>query len=124
MVRPSFFSSAWMDDLVVAWNEYPQHHGKLAGAGAVVLEVLDPEKRRSFVLFWDDEGRLSRLETRAEDEFPRFSAAASEWHEFVNGEYSAVAGVMAGRIQYEGRMSFAFRYGSHFDTLATVARNL
>jgi putative sterol carrier protein len=73
-------------------------------------------------LHWDENGCLKRL-SHYDGAAPSFRAAEREWGAFISGEYSAVAGVMAGRIEYKGKMSFALRYGASFDTVAEVARN-
>ena len=62
--------------------------------------------------------------TNVDDDTPTFSADVTEWHQFIKGAYSAVAGVMSGKIKYRGKVSFAFKYGSKFDILATLSREL
>lgn len=124
MADDSLFSTTWADRLVAMWNIKTEQPKKLAGAGAVEFRVVDPESPRSVVLYWDETGLLRRLETVSDNVVPRFSATESEWRAFISGEYSAVAGVLAGRIGYKGNMSFAFKYGSSFDNVASVARRL
>jgi hypothetical protein len=124
MADGSLFSVAWADRLVAIWNINPEHHGKLAGAGAVGFRVVDPESPRKVVLYWDGDGFLRRLDTATDKVVPCFSATDSEWRAFISGEYSAVAGVLAGRIEYKGKMSFAFKFGSSFDSVAVTARRL
>lgn len=124
MSSQEFFSEKWVDRLIASWNDNPQYHSSLAGAGAIVFEVLDTAAPRNYVLSWDDKGRIGKIDSAGALDLPHFSASESEWKSFVNGEFSAVAAVLAGRIKYRGKMSFAFKYGPHFDKLARIAREI
>jgi putative sterol carrier protein len=116
------FSDEWCNGFIESWNGNPALHEGLAGAGAVVFELDDETTTWHCILSWDETGAVSRLNTPIDQAMPRFRAGKAEWDEFIAGTYSAVAGVLGGKIRYTGRMSFAFRYGACFDRIAEVAR--
>jgi len=124
MSMKEIFSKAWCEQLIVAWNNNPDLHKTFADAGYVIFEVKERNESRCCVLFWDKNGIMSLSEEHHKINAPHFSANIKEWYEFIKGAYSAVAGVMTGKIKYTGRMSFAFKFGAHFDHLAEVARSL
>jgi len=139
------FSRTWSSRLVAAWNGYPEHHERLAGAGTVIFRVeAEGSARREVALCWDETGRMhliavpAQADTSESSEIPdhsaspcgrsagspQFSGGEEDWYAFVQGSYSAVAGVLSGRLLYVGPFSFALRFGASFDLVARVARGL
>lgn len=71
---------------------------------------------------WDDDG-LAHV-CSPDPAAPRFRATDAAWSRFVSGEFSAVQGVLNGKIEFDGELAFVLPYVDAFNRLAAVARPL
>ena len=121
MAQPEFFSDAWWDALLEAWNAATDAH-LLAGAGTLRFELAE-ETPRTACVRWDETGRGTRV-ADSERFTPRFRGTESQWRTFISGEIDAMHAVLTGRLRFSGSLPRILPYVRAFDTLAAVARTV
>jgi putative sterol carrier protein len=106
--------------VLAAWNISPERH-VLAGAGTLCFKVLNSDSLPVYIR-WDDNGYATRISEGTEPMVaPSLSASASDWIEFMKGQFTAAIGVIKGRIRYDGPLRAILPYSHAFNTLASVA---
>ena len=115
------FGHSWWLRFAVAWNE-GRFVKDLGGLGLIRFSV-SMSSTKPVCVNWDSDGFATVVEVESPD-IPTFSATASNWHAFIEGEFSAVRGIFTGRIRYKGPLRRIIRYAKRFDRMAEVARTM
>ena len=118
------FGRKWARAMVDGWNTRPELHPNMAGAGAVAFHANEKDEIRTVILNWDSRGMMSWIKKPKNPVTKSFTSTTKEWGRFFGGEYSAVIGVMSGKIKFKGPMSFAVQYGRKFDCMRELARSI
>ena len=113
------FGPDWWDKVLAAWNASGCRHS-LGGFGLSSFRVSDMDVERIWV-YWDAEGNASRESAGATD-VPTFSASRRDWLDFIDGRFTATAGVLRRRLHLEGSFRQVLPYTKAFNNLARVAR--
>src|SRR4051794_2434980 len=98
---PCRFTDAWWRRFAVAWNSYASRR-VLAGIGTIAIEVSDA--LQTSTLWWDAEGMLEVLPI-SHSGIVCFSATYNTWQSYLQSEFTALEGVLSGRILYSGEIS-------------------
>ena len=115
------FSPAWWGCVAEHWN-ISQYRAEMVGFGDASFEVLNADVRLVTVQ-WDKNGTATVLSEPVEG-CAIFSATHENWTEFVRGQFTAVMGVLQGRIIFRGSAIIILPYTTAFNHLAKVARPL
>jgi putative sterol carrier protein len=115
------FTSPWWDKVVDAWNASP-HLQELSGLGVVSFFVQDADSEPVYI-YWDNSGRAKRC-NNAEKGCPSFKATTTHWLAFINAEFTATAGVLAGKLEFEGDLQRILPYSLAFNLFAQEARTI
>ncbi|WP_394412961.1 hypothetical protein [Roseateles sp. BYS78W] len=92
---------------------------RLAGFGAARFVVADGQG--DVVVEWGIDGMATRCEAPPSG-CPVFTATAVHWVQFVSGDFTAAAGVLSGKIHFQGSIRTLLPYTLAFNELAKVAR--
>jgi len=114
-----FFSDAWWDAVLGAWNA-ADHARLFAGAGTLQFQ-LEGESPHTAWVNWDENGHGTRVSAR-EPFAPLFRATEQQWREFVSGRIDAKRAVLTGKLRFSGSLPRILPYVRAFDALAAVAR--
>ena len=112
------FSKDWAEGFVHEWNA-SSVASKLRGLGSVTFRVTDAGESL-VTLHWSERGQAKLLD-EVDCTAPMLSASMADWLAFVRGEFSATAGVMDGRMRFEGQLTAILPYTLAFNDVAKVA---
>ncbi|MBI1803011.1 MAG: hypothetical protein HY033_07760 [Ignavibacteriae bacterium] len=120
------FGREWSKKFVEMWNSNKDTAKVLHGLGNVYFVSTGKETTTALMSF--DSSGLATYKAGGypapKDSTPKFTATVTRWAEFMEGKYHAVAGVLSRKIEYQGPMTIAFKYGWHFDKVAPVGRKV
>src|SRR4051794_9474485 len=105
-------SPGWWGALIQNWNLYPGRH-VLAGLGRVQFVVLG-EPSLSVWICWDESGNAQECAGGSAND-PCFSATAENWRAFMARRFTATAGVIQGRLRFEGTVRKVLPYSQAFN---------
>jgi hypothetical protein len=114
------YTVEWWSRVVEAWNSSPTS-SHLAGIGYVSFEVLGSDQPIVTVC-WDSAG-IGSIAPELSDAPVRLAATAAHWRAFIDGEFTAVMGVLSRRIQLTGNPVLVLPYTSAFNRLAQLSRD-
>jgi len=115
----AILDALWWHRVVENWNTRPTR-ALLAGLGLVTFVVSD-DPRLQLHIVWDTAG-LAHFAERGDGRVAEFSASPQSWLDFVEGRFSALVGVVQGRIHFRGAIAAVMPRIAGFDELARVAR--
>jgi hypothetical protein len=113
------FGKHWWASVLEAWN-LSAYRPSLENLGTVCFEVNEGP---SVFVHWDVQGFGTVLDEEV-SQAPRFKASEQQWEEFVRRQFSAVAGVMLGHIEFHGAVSAILPYSDAFNHLADIANEV
>lgn len=119
MSEREFFSDAWWDAVLDAWNA-AEDARLFAGAGTLQFQ-LEGESPRTAWVRWDENGHGTRV-VASEPFSPQFRATERQWRDFVAGQIDAKRAVLTGKLRFSGSLPRILPYVRAFDALASVAR--
>lgn len=118
------YGAEWSKTFIQLWNGNKDTARVLGGMGDVYFVSTDADTVAALFHF-DSAGqaRLMRVSSNTPtDTIPTFTSPLFRWAEFMEGKFTAFAGVLGGKIKYKGSITLAIKYGRAFDKVAPVGK--